>query len=357
MYTLFRNAPSRTSGVYVFPELSYIRRMYAEQIEDVKAYYARAPKPVNAKNLFGNILLHYQIRMDLDDYAFSRMIEDKSDALIKAFGLTATNSRGKVFQSGVTLGEKTSEVVIATYEPFDMTDLKKNWRKLTPVRYLYHSRTNLDLPIMNNTTPAKGYGITVVNLPMLAVMYRYWLRWQANADQKEVVYRFIGSCVLPNAIDSFLDIAFFNRMARASLGIGTPNHASPHPFYLTDLTPRVDRVINAYHEQSLQRTKDLEQLAWATPMLVKDNLFQLAAIPREPVTRQNEWAISLARLPYVKFLVNRVKQASGTDRSQLNDVKIALLEARWDSVLSTINDAELVEQFKTQVDQLTKLLN
>lgn len=356
MYTLFRNAPSRTSGVYVFPELAYTRRLYGDMREDVKAYYARAPKAVNAKNLFGNLLLHLQIRMDMDDYTFSRMVEDKVAPLEKVFGLVASNSRGRVHQGGVTLGENTSEIVISTYEPFNTENLKANWRKLTPVRYLYHTRTDLNLPIMNNASPVKGYGVTVVNIPMLAVMYRYWLRWQSTVEQKEVVYRFIGSCVLPNAIDSYLDIAFFNRLARDSLGIGTGKFPNPHPFYLTDMKNRVDMIINAYNAQALQRTRDLEQLAQATPMLVKDNLFEVAKLPNDPVTRQNEWALAIARLPYVKFLITKVLQASGTDRSQLNDVKIALLEARWDNVLSTISDKDLVRAFQSQVDYLTDLL-
>ncbi|MFO5890539.1 hypothetical protein ACLBSJ_32485, partial [Klebsiella pneumoniae] len=64
---------------------------------------------------------------------------------------------------------------------------------------------------MNNTTQGRGYGVTLVNIPMLLVMYRYWYRWQVekNPDEVEDTYRFIGSFVLPNMVDSYLDISFF----------------------------------------------------------------------------------------------------------------------------------------------------
>ncbi|MFO5736576.1 hypothetical protein, partial [Klebsiella pneumoniae] len=65
-----------------------------------------------------------------------------------------------------------------------------------------HSRTDTILPIMNNTTQGRGYGVTLVNIPMLLVMYRYWYRWQVekNPDEVEDTYRIIGSFGFPNMI-------------------------------------------------------------------------------------------------------------------------------------------------------------
>lgn len=358
MYDLFKGTPSRKVSAYVFPELIYVRRIYAGLIDDVKSYYRRYPKYVDPKNVLGNILLHMHIRLDMDDRVFAAYIEDSSDSLIKAFGMVSSISRGKSFTKGMTLGENTSEVILAHSEAFDTTDLRVHWRELTPFKYLYHSRTDLNLPIMNNRTPGKGYGVATLNVPMLAVQYRYWLRHNLDKDvpQKEAVYRFIGGFVLPNAINSFLDVAFFNRLARQAQGIGSPTYPVPHPFYLTDLTPRVERLIATANAASVHRSKDIEQLAWATPMLAQDNLFNIAGIPKDPVTRQNEWAIVLARLPYVKYLISQVLKAHGTDRNHLNKVKIALMEAKWDNTVKTIGDPELARIYQTQVDQVHELL-
>lgn len=358
MYDLFKGIPARKTSAYVFPELLYVRKLYANMTDDVKSYYRRYPKYVDPKNILGNVLLHLHIRMDMDDRTYANYVEDIADQLVKAFGMVSSISRGKSYTKGVSLGPNTSEVVIAHNSNFDTTDLKSRWRELTPFTYLYHSRTDLNLPIMNNSTQGRGYGISAINIPMLAVQYRYWLRHNLDKDipQKEMVYRFIGGYVLPNAIDSYLDVAFFNRLARGAQGIGSPTYPTPHPFYLTDLTPRVDRLISVVNSSSKHRARDIEMLAWATPALIKENLFKTAWTPKEPITRQNEWAIILARLPYVKYLITQVLEAHGTDRSALNNVKIALLEAKWDNTVKTIGDTWLAEIYKTQVEQIFELL-
>lgn len=358
MYDLFKGTPSRKASGYVFPELLYVRRTYIRLIEDVKSYYRRNPKYVDPKNVLGNILLHIPLKPDMDDAAYAGYVEDTGDSLIKAFGLVASNSRGSSFRKGMTLGKSTSEVIISHSDSFDTKQLRQGWRDLTPFHYLYHSRTDLNLPIMNNQTPGRGYGVAALNLPMLAVQYRYWLRHNLDKDtpQKESVYRFIGSYVLPNAINSYLDIAFFNRLARGAQGIGSPTYPTPHPFYLTDLTPRVNRLIATVNGSVGHRSRDIEQLAWVTPMLSGDNLFTTAYLPKDPVTRQNEWAIVLARLPYVKYLVSQALADGRTDRSALNKVKLALLEAKWDNTVKTIGDPWLVEMYNQQTEHVFELL-
>lgn len=358
MYDLFKGVASRKTSAYVFPDLIYVRRMYGGMLEDVKSYYRRYPKHVEGQHIFAGLLKHLHIRMDLDDRSFAAMVEDTVDPLIKSFGFCSSISRGKSFTKGVTLGEATSEVIIANSEAFDCTDLKQRWRELTPFRYLYHSRTDLNLPIMNNKTAGKGYGVATLNIPMLAVQYRYWLRMYAEADAKDSLAKFIGGYVLPNAIDSYLDIAFFNRLARSAQGIGTPNYPTPHPFYLTDMSPRIEGICKIVNEASKQRNKDIEQLAWATPVIAKDNLFETAGIPRDPVTRQNEWAVILARLPYVKYLVSQALTGpTGIDRAALGKIKIALLEAKWDNTVGTVGDPELAKIYKTQVEQVLAMVS
>jgi hypothetical protein len=327
-------------------------------VDDVKQYYYRNPKQVDSRNLLGNLLQHIPVRLDLDDYNYARYVEDVADGVSRVFGLTSSINRGKVHEQGITLGDKSNEVMISSYEPFKFEGLKVNWRKLTPLRYLYHTRIDTNLPIMNNRTPGLAFGVSVINIPMLAVQYRHWLRHQLGREegQKESIYRFIGAYVLPNAIDSYLDIAVFNRMARHSLGIGSGTFPTPHPFYLTDMNPRLDKVIAQINDQSTHRSQDLEQLAWATPSILKDNLFGLMEIPGDPVTRHNEWALSIARLPFVKYLVTQTLKAAGTDRSQLNDVLITLVEAKRDSTYSGFTHTDIVKSFQAQNDQLIELL-
>lgn len=358
MYSLFRTAPARMAGAYTFGELVYIRRTYADMINSVEQYYHRAPKFVDAKNLFGQLLTHIPQRWDLDDFSYIRYVEDVAEPLTRVFGFTSGSYKGKIHEAGVTLGPATQEVILGTFESFDLNQIKRRWRDLQPLRYLYHTRVDVNLPVLNNTTPGRGYGVSVVNIAMLALQYRYWLRNQmAREDgQRDTVYRFVGGYVLPNAISSYLDIAFFNRLSRQANDIPTPTFPLPHPFYLTDMTQRLDRVGKQISEQSVARSEDLERLAWATPMIVKDNLFNVMALPKQPITRANEWALCIARLPYVKYLVQECLKAPGTDRSQMNEVMISLIESKRDSLFGSVGNNDMVKRYKAEIDHLIAML-
>lgn len=209
MYDLFKRPATRFTGAMTYPQLAYLNRHFQTQVRDVKKFYYLHPKFVDAKNALGNLLIHIPIRTDLDDQRYSRYVEDMSSGVSRAFGFTSPVYRGKVHESGVVLGPRTNEVVITISTQVDVTNFDREWYKASAVRCLYHTRTDLGLPVLNNTTPGAGWGVTTVDIPMLALQYRYWLKYQVDhMEQKESVYRFIGGFVLPNMIDSYLDIAF-----------------------------------------------------------------------------------------------------------------------------------------------------
>lgn len=351
MYTLFRDKPSRILGQALDPNIIYIRRTYKTLLEDVKSYYRKAPKHVASSNLFANIIQHFIIDFKLDDASWANKVEEQAKGLIRVFGLTSPINKGKIFTGGITLGPNTEEVAISSSDKFDKTNLAKRWRELTPVKYVYHTRTDTNIPIMNNTTPGKGYGVILVNIPMLLVQYRYWLKWQVDrgVEQLENSYRFVGSYVLPNMIDSYLDIAYFNRLDRQSRNIKNMSFPLAHPFYLTDLTPRVDRLIERVNFEALLKGIEIEGLAWITPAIVKNNLFEVMELPREPITYQNEWAHALARLPYIRYLLNMMKKNPGYDRSQLNEILIDLIEGSRDQIFVNMGDSDFVKTFRKQV--------
>jgi hypothetical protein len=357
MYDLFRQPARRFTGELTFPELPYLRRSFAQQLDDVKAYYRRFPKRVDADNLLGNLLLHIPQRTDLDDRRYLRFVEDTAQGVARAFGLTSSTYRGKVHEGGVTLGSKTDEVVLVSYGVVDVNNAKRDWRNWAAYRYLYHTRTDLGMPIPNNTTPGKGYGVAVLDIPMLALQYRYWLQQQKERfEQKESVYRFIGGVVLPNTIDSYLDIAMFNRLARQAQGIGMSRFPTPHPFYLTDFSGRVDLLCQKILASQERRSDDLEQVVATTPMLVQDRLWDVLRLPKDPVTRANEWALQLARLPYVRYLIETAVRGERGDRQYLNELYTSLMEAGYDQVFAGVGSPEIVKHYRQQLRGLVALL-
>lgn len=354
MYMLFRDVPSRRLGQTVAPGFVYIRQTYRSLISDVKRYYSKAPKYVDSRNLFALLIQQFVINMSVDDDQWIRDVERITPGVVRNLELVSPINKGKVYMTGITLGPHSEEVAIASYEKFNRSDLGNRWRELTPVKYLYHTRTDTSLPIMNNTTPGKAHGVITVNIPMLMVQYRYWLQWQKRlgVEQFENVYRFIGSVVLPNMLDSFLDIAFFNRIDRDSQNIPNPTFPTQHPFYLTNLNDRLDKLAKTINFESTLKGIEIEGLAWITPMIIKPNLFDVMELPREPITYQNEWAISLARLPYVRYLCRMVMRNHGYDRSQINEILIDLIEASRDQIFNNLGSSEFAKSFRKNIEQL-----
>src|SRR5690606_31898713 len=123
-------------------------------------------------------LLHIPLRFDLDDSSFVKYVEDIMDPLVKTFGFVSPISRGNVFNKGVTIGNGNPEVIIAHSSPFLIDTTNGKWRDLTPFTYLYHSRTDINLPVMNNHMKGFAYAIGAINIPMLALQYRCWRKRQ-----------------------------------------------------------------------------------------------------------------------------------------------------------------------------------
>lgn len=354
MYTLFRQSIRSTSGVIRYPQLPYLRRSFERMVREVKQYYRRHPKRVGSENPLGNLLQHIPQRWDLDDQRYVRFVEDASPGVARAFGFTSSIHRGWVHESGLTLGPKTNEVVLTSYTPFAVEQAAKQWWEWESYRYLYHTRTDLGLPIPNNTSPGRGHGVAVLNIPQLALQYRYWLKHQQErfGEEKESVYRFIGGFVLPNAITSYLDIAYFNRLARRVAGISSKRYPTPHPFYLTDFSRQVDQLCEQVHNTVQQRRVGIEELVHITPMLLRDNLRDVIQLPTDPVTRQNEWAYLLARFPYIKYLLEATMHHRQGDQRQWNAVYLTLVEARHDQAFSGVGSTDIVKHYRKQLNEL-----
>jgi len=359
MHTLFRQPPTLRTGALDYPRMPYIKRVYHRSLRDVKAYYRRFPKRVDSDNLLGNLLFHIPRRVDLDDDRYRRFVEDTAVGVMRSFGITTPVNRGRVHESGVSLGPKTNEVLIGTYGRLDTTNASREWREWSPFYYLYHTRTDLGMPVPNNTSAGRGAGVSVVDIPMLALQYRYWLKMQDadKREQRESVFRFIGGYVLPNALDSYLDIAVFNRIGRIARDIPNPKYPTPHPFYLPDYSRNVDQYGRWLMDTQVWRSTDIEQVPYRTEMVRHERLFDVMRLPKDPITRQNDWAYQLARLPYIQFILDTAVKAHAGDGSYLNKLYFSLVEAENDRIFSGVGGSDIVKQYRGRLRELIEKMD
>ncbi len=358
MYSLFRDNPIGSKGYTLDPKRPYIQRQVKQQIQDVTNYYRRFPKIVDSKNLLALILGHFVLEFRSDDAQWAKKVEDQSRGFIRTLGLCDAVNKGKIFEHGATLGPQCEEVVISSIERFPTDKLKSTWRELKPLRYLYHSRSDINLPIMNNKTPGKGYGVLLINIPMLLVQYRHWVFSNFGPTEPEAInmYKFIGAYALVNSLESYLEIAYFNRLSRMAYGMPATKYPLPHPFYIPDLTPVTDSMAKNTLSQRGMRTGMVTELAQMTPMLLSDTLWNVLQLPRGPVTIQNEWALALARVPYIKYLVDSLKHAPSMDRTQTNEILNELRESLHSQALKQNGNTPMMQRLVKDIEDLVREL-
>ena len=211
---------------------------------------------------------------------------------------------------------------------------------------------------MNNKTPGKGYGVLLINIPMLMVQYRHWVFSNFGAVEPEAInmYKFIGSYALVNCMESYLEIAYFNRLSRMAYKLPNTKYPLPHPFYIPDLTPVTDNMAKNTLSQRTMRTGMVTELAQMTPMLLKDSLYEVLQLPKGPVTLQNEWALALARVPFIKYLIDSLKQAPSYDRTQTNEILYELRESIHSQSLKMNGSSPMMQRLVKDVEDLIREL-
>lgn len=350
MTSLFRTKYQPSQGRVVDPNMNYNRYIYRGLIQDVKAYYRKYPKHIDAKNLIARLIYHFPLHFELDDYRYVTRIESMVDQVVRSFGIVTLGNKGKIF-NGILLGPDTEEIIIASSDRLDTTNINQRWRDLTPLQYMYHTRTDVNLPIMNNTTPGKGYGVLKIDIPMLMLQYRYWVKTvNANYEQQETIHRFVGRYPIVNLIESYLDIAYFNRLSRIEYGLPKTQYPTAHPFYLTNMTDRLDKTAELTVDKNQLYTNDIETLAYRTPMLIMGDLQQLLINIGGAVTLQNEWAYWCAYTPYLKYLVYVLDKSTRFNKSDLFELKLEIRESRSMHSFAGFTNSPMVKQTIEQLE-------
>ena len=357
MLDFFHLKPLNNGGTIRPAELPYLRRTLQQELSVVKRYYRKHYKKVESKNLFANLINCFPMLLHLDDYSFSRTIEDQAETFLRSFNIVSTMNHGKVQKKGVLLGPQTEEIVISVNNEDDFLGVEDRWWRLEPVTYLYHTRSDLGLPVLNNTTKGQGFGILAVNIPMLLVKYRYWVAYQKTLSEDiPSVFQFVGTFVLPDVVRSYFDIAVFNRMDLQTSETGVlRKYPSSHPFYLTDYSDRIDKMADAVIKRYQGQAPNLERAVF-TPLIFKDSLLEIMKRPSGPVNLNNEWAYLLMMLPYYRFLIRTFVGERNKNTAFLNKLATSMRRLKHSTVFNQTGSTTLDKYIQDLLEDIRQLL-
>lgn len=319
MHTLFNIDFNTNAGVIRVPEWVYIKENFLKSLSSFTNYYRDNPTSVKSNHILVKLLQNITVSQSLDVNNYYNAVDAMADNLSMAMGFTSSIFKGKIFNN-IFYGNNSNEVIIAIDQPFSAEYADKNWKTVSAVRVLRHDRTNLAMnPLRGEDKYKSEIAIITINIPLLAIQYRAFRNVENNKqdDNTKSAMQFIAMYVLPNMMASHLDHAIVNRFKNLVLGAPNDSFRSTTPFYQTDFTPRVDKVLEELVSKFSSTKSRFEVILKSIQTVSKDDAFELMKIPGIIFTRQVNWALVVSRLRMLETLFT-LDDRAGTNENQNN---------------------------------------
>jgi hypothetical protein len=355
MHTLFDSVPAATRGIVRVPEFLYVKGGMSRDMAKVMDYYHGNVFAVNSGHFLIRLIQSMNVSMNRDYQSYVDVAEDRGLDLAMSLRMTSSISVGQVFTPGVFYGKNIDEVIISVDTPFDVDDAVRRWRELEPIKVIRHpfDDINLKVPEGNYESDINGIAIITVNIPLLMLQYRRWFEVEKsiNPDADRTINQFVAMYPLPNMLPTHLDIAIFNRLSTIHRGEQPAKFERENKMYITDFTSKLDNVLEKQLQILRNKRFAFDQILLSVAMVNQDSLFQSMELPKVARTRQVNWALTLARLPLIKFLLKLNEESNNQDNKfYLNRIRVALRTIRNDRSLRGALPRRLLIEVESGID-------
>jgi len=296
-----RALPSPPSRRYAVEQLRY-------ELEKVIRYRRGLPRTVKGQYPLLRLLQSLDINLALPDQDYIWAIEDIALRISNVFHMTSTWGHGYPL-AGWCYGEDVREVWIASIDPFDVVEARKRWEELMPIRVMTHPYNDFTLPYLDGSgegLKGGGWAVLEVNLPMLAFQHKCW--WETyvrgNLDSPPGLNLFFNRYPLANLLHSHLDITLLNRTMALDSEAPIRPQADPNPFYVGfQQAGQTDRMLQQALVFMQRSNLSFDDWLDMVPQASVEDVHDWLALPNLTFTTQVEWAIFVARLPVLGWLL------------------------------------------------------
>lgn len=287
----------------------YAENGLSRNIATVKNYYSVRPFAVKSDHILARLLNNLGVPYNYSLERFYDIIDSRALPLATSFRFTSSLNKGSMFK-GCFFGEDSDEVLMAVDDSFNPYTVFRDWKSVSAVTVLMHPKSDLGLTLPNGKRSGTETGLSVIqiNIPMLAVQFKAFLK-----DQKEnfidkgldskTVAQFIHMYVLPNMMESYLDISLFNRAYNLLVGAPMGEATKKHAFYLTDYSKQVDSTYKEILDYFINNDKHYKIILKSFFVVLSGDFEKLFVLPDNAPTKQIIWAELIARLKVIEFLV------------------------------------------------------
>lgn len=358
MQTIFNNLTDISTGISSYPEWRYLRAGLYRNLKTTIQYYQSRKFAVKGNHLLAKLLKSLSVSIDIDKERYYDIVDQKALNIGLHYKMSSSIYKGEVFD-GIFYGNDVKEILIATNDYISPDKIEKDWRNIQSVKVIDHPKSDLSLLLPNGKSYSyeSGYAVIEVNIPVLAMQYRCFLKEQyqrflsdSTASPTSV---FIHTYVLPNMMYSHLDISLFNRLYNRLVGAPMGKPLFRHAFTLIDYHDKVDKFLDSIISTLRRTDKDFNTILRMIPVVSELNLKSLLRLPQQAPTRQIAWVEFLARLKALEFLTyispNYGKQLN---RNELNYINRIIKLYTREGTFNQLKDIELYEDLTSRLKLL-----
>jgi len=342
-----------------YTEFDYIRNRYKEELVKIKEYYRNKDNAVNNTNLLSRLVYNISPNIELDIIDYYKIVDANAIYTARQFGLVSNISNGKVLENNL-YSDNSYEIFNYVSKDIDIIHMVNNWIEYKPVNVTYTENTNIDYRLLNGRLPLDKISLTVieVDLIMMSLMYKFWAKDRIRNDKSTNTNVFIATIIVPNILDSMLDITIFNRFIDIYRYGSSSTFDIKHPFTILDYTKGIDKVLTKVVKDVDNRNYYIEQLLLSIPTIVSNNMLDALYIDNPIYTRQSEWSILAARIDYIVFIleilgVNGIKK----NKDDIYKLRIIIknLENGSTNLFSKLPDS-ILPYVKYNIDKIKNII-
>lgn len=361
MYNLFNDRLTISRSSLRFPDYDYCYSVLERNLETTLRYYRENPTSVSSNHFLVKLIESVSVSSHLAVGIYRDRVEDVADSLSMSLNITSPLNIGKVFSPGVFYGSGSDEILIYNAGNYSDSYLEGDWEAFQPCRFLMHPKSDLglDVPKGEQNNIETGFSVILIDIPLLMCQYRMWRQRErrVNPDDQKTVMQFVSMYVLPNMLESQLQIALFNRLANQLYKLPQGISGIKKPFHLSSVDNRLDKnlgmMITGYRKYRFDYDQVLQGIRIAGDTTLRD----VIQLPSIPTTRQVTWALTIARLPVLRFLLaltqendNRSNQT--TNNKMLRTINNLLSNNSLNSAMDKDKQRFVIDQLNNEIKPL-----
>lgn len=359
MFNLF-NPPFRSLRTPIsLPLFDYLTKQTAMEVDKVVEYYGRNVYNADVSTRLFKILTELKQYVHLDPATLFRLIRRETTRMCMAYNIVSPTSEGSVVSMGEMYNRNIAELFISVEYPIDVDKALKTITHMKPVRVISHDFSDFSYGLADGryVCQEKGLAVFTIDLAVLALQYQHW--WNNQRFVKDRNYylptsHFIARYIWTGLLVTHMDCVVFNRLVNHIKN--NPNQVSRNSqsFYLTDYGDRF-----AYGFEQLTNQWKKVPSDWLTrlnsiPSIAYGSYWQSIAMPDVAPTRQVKWALVLAKLKTLEFLLltDQYHGNSGMNSSDRRSLEMDIRLVFNDKALEMYLPESLIKRVKWVYDQI-----